>query len=155
MPCYGEVRMTDSPSYGLEEGPMKNVLFVCVHNSGRSQMAEALFNHYAAGTAMAYSAGTMPASRIGPLVSLVMGEKGIDISGQQPKMLSVEMLDRADRVITMGCGVEGACPAASVPTEDWGLDDPNGRPVEEVRQIRDTIEHKVKSLIEEISEEKK
>ena len=134
---------------------MKNVLFVCVHNSGRSQMAEALFNHYAAGTARAYSAGTMPVSRVDPVVSLVMKETGIDTSGQQPKLLTIEMLDSADRVITMGCAVEKACPAPTVPTEDWALDDPMGRPVDEVRQIRDTIEYKVKSLIEENSEEKK
>jgi len=132
---------------------MKNVLFVCVHNSGRSQMAEGLFNHYASGIAKAYSAGTSPASKIDPVVSLVMKERGIDISGQQPKMLTIEMLDSADRVITMGCGLEKACPAASVPTEDWALDDPEGKPVDEVRQIRDAIEYKVKALLEEISGE--
>jgi arsenate reductase (thioredoxin) len=138
----------------MQGAPVKKVLFVCVHNSGRSQMAEALFNRYAAGAATAYSAGTSPADRVNPVVSLVMRESGIDISGHQPKMLTIEMLDSADRVITMGCGVEQACPAAIVQTEDWMLDDPEGKPVDEVRKIRDAIESRVKTLIEEISEEK-
>jgi arsenate reductase (thioredoxin) len=130
---------------------MKKILFVCVHNAGRSQMAEAFFNHYAKGKAQAYSAGTHYASHINPTVIEAMREVGIDISNKRPKMLSLEMLGVADKVITMGCGVEGVCPASFVPTEDWQLEDPEGKPIDKVRAIRDEIETKVKKLIEDIS----
>lgn len=126
---------------------MKKVLFVCVHNSGRSQIAEAFFNHYAAGKAEAFSAGTQPASHVDQNVAKAMREIGIDISSRRPKALTAEMLDGADKVITMGCDVEGVCPAAFVPTEDWQLEDPEGKPTKKVRQIRDEIEAKVKKLI--------
>jgi arsenate reductase len=129
---------------------MKKILFVCVHNAGRSQMAEAFFNHYAKGKAQAFSAGTHYASRINPIVVEAMGERGIDISNKRPKMLTLEMLGVADKVISMGCGVEGVCPATFVPTEDWQLEDPEGKPIEQVRAIRDEIEAKVRTLIEEI-----
>jgi arsenate reductase len=79
-----------------------------------------------------------------------MGERGIDISNKRPKMLTLEMLGVADKVITMGCGVEGVCPASFVPTEDWQLEDPEGKSIEQVRAIRDEIETKVKKLVEEI-----
>lgn len=123
------------------------MLFVCVHNSGRSQMAEAFFNHYAAGQAKAFSAGTRPASHVDQTVVKAMRERGIDISSKRPKALTSEMLDGADRIITMGCGVEGVCPATFAPTEDWQLDDPEGQPIDKVREIRDEIENKVKKLI--------
>jgi protein-tyrosine-phosphatase len=129
---------------------MKKILFVCIHNSGRSQMAEAFFNHYAKGKAQAFSAGTHYASHIDPTVVEAMGERGIDISSKRPKMLTLEMLGVADKVITMGCGAEGVCPATFVPTEDWQLEDPEGKPIEQVRAIRDEIEAKVGTLIEEI-----
>jgi arsenate reductase len=129
---------------------MKKILFVCVHNAGRSQIAEAFFNHYAKGKAQAFSAGTHYASRINPIVVEAMGERGIDISNKRPKMLTLEMLGVADKVISMGCGVEGVCPATFVPTEDWQLEDPEGKPIEQVRAIRDEIEAKVRTLIEEI-----
>jgi len=129
---------------------MKKILFVCVHNAGRSQMAEAFFNHYAKGKAQAFSAGTHYASHINPIVVEAMGERGIDISNKRPKMLTLEMLGVADKVISMGCGMEGVCPATFVPTEDWQLEDPEGKPIEQVRAIRDEIEAKVKTLIEEI-----
>jgi arsenate reductase len=129
---------------------MKKILFVCVHNAGRSQMAESFFNHYAKGKAQAFSAGTHYASRIDPIVVQAMAERGIDISNKRPKMLTLEMLGVADKVISMGCGVEGVCPATFVPTEDWQLEDPEGKPIEQVRAIRDEIEAKVKTLIEEI-----
>jgi arsenate reductase len=128
---------------------MKQVLFVCVHNSGRSQMAEAFFNHYAAGRARAISAGTQPANHVDRNFVQAMKEIGIDISSSQAKALTSEMLDSADKVITMGCGVEGACPASFVPAEDWQLDDPEGQPIENVWEIRDEIEAKVKKLIRE------
>jgi protein-tyrosine-phosphatase len=127
---------------------MKKVLFVCVHNSGRSQMAEAFFEHYAAGKAEVFSAGTRPASHVDQTVVKTMREIGIDISSKRPKALTSEMLDSANRVITMGCSVEGVCPAAMVPTEDWQLEDPEGKPIEKVREIRNEIEAKVKTLLE-------
>jgi len=129
---------------------MKKILFVCVHNAGRSQIAEAFFNHYAKGKAQAFSAGTHYASHINPTVIAAMKEVGIDLSNKRPKMLSLEMLGVADKVISMGCGVEGVCPATYVPTEDWQLEDPEGKPIEKVRAIRDEIETRVKKLIEEI-----
>lgn len=128
---------------------MKNVLFVCVHNSGRSQMAEALFNHYAAGKARAFSAGTRPASHTDRTVVAAMKELGIDISSQRPKMLTTEMLENADKVVAMGCGVEGVCPASFTPVEDWEIEDPEGKPIEKVREIRDEIGARVRGLLEE------
>jgi protein-tyrosine-phosphatase len=112
-------------------------------------MAEAFFDHYAAGKAKAFSAGTRPASHVDQSVVKAMREIGIDISSKRPKALTLDMLDGADRVITMGCGVEGVCPATFVTTEDWQLEDPEGKPIEKVRQIRDEIEAKVKKLIRE------
>lgn len=126
---------------------MKNVLFVCVHNSGRSQMAEAFFNGIAQGKAVAISAGTQPAAQVNATVVAAMREVGIEIEDKQPKLLTADMLGDADRVITMGCSVEKACPAAFVPTEDWQLDDPAGKPIEKVRQIRDDVRDKVDQLI--------
>lgn len=128
---------------------MKNILFVCVHNSGRSQMAEAFFNRMANGRARGFSAGTQPADKVNPVVVEAMREVGIDVSNQKPKPLTLETLKVADRVITMGCGVEGVCPASFVPTEDWQLDDPEGKQIEQVRQIRDDVKAKVEELIKE------
>ncbi len=129
---------------------MKNVLFVCVHNSGRSQMAEAFFNHTTMGKLKGFSAGTKPAEKLNPLVVTVMGEVGINISHQEPKLLTPNMLEGVDRVITMGCGAEGVCPASFVPTEDWQLEDPEGKSIEEVRRIRDGVKARVEALIKEL-----
>lgn len=129
---------------------MKKVLFVCVHNSGRSQMAEAFFNQLAKGEAVATSAGTRPAAHVDRNVADAMCEVGIDIRQQRPKPLTFEMLESADRVITMGCGVEEVCPASFIPTEDWTLEDPEGKPIEKVRQIRDQIRVKVEVLVKEL-----
>jgi arsenate reductase len=128
---------------------VKKVLFVCVGNSGRSQMAEAFFNHLTKGKARAMSAGTNPASKVDPTVIELTKELGIDLSSHYPKKLTTEMLDEADKVITMGCGVEQACPAALVPTEDWGIDDPKGQPVEKMQDIRDQIKARVEKLLKE------
>jgi arsenate reductase len=128
---------------------VKKVLFVCVHNSGRSQIAEAFFNHLAKSKALATSAGTKPASQVNPTVVEAMLEVGIDLRNRKPKLLTLEMLENADRVITMGCSVEEVCPASFIPTEDWELEDPEGKPVEKVRQIRDEIKAKVEALIRE------
>ncbi len=113
-------------------------------------MAEAFLNKLAAGRARATSAGTEPAAAIDPTVVKVMGEVGIDISHQEPKMLTLEMVEQADKVITMGCGVEEVCPGTFVETEDWGLDDPKGQPLDKVRKIRKQIQTKVLELLAKI-----
>lgn len=133
---------------------MKTILFVCVHNSGRSQMAEALFNRLAGGKAGALSAGTQPADKVNQTVVEAMREVGIDISGNKPKGLTMEMVEKADKMITMGCGAEAGavCPANFIETEDWELEDPKGKSLEQVRKIRDEIQNRVKRLIEQISQ---
>ena len=134
---------------------MKTVVFVCVHNSGRSMMAEAFFNQMAKGRAKALSAGTQPGDRVNPTVLEAMKEVGIDISGNKPKMLTFEMVDGAERMITMGCGAEAGavCPASFIPTEDWALEDPKGKPLETVRKIRDEIKVRVSNLVQQILRE--
>ena len=130
---------------------MKKVLFICVHNSGRSQMAEAFFNRMAEGKATAISAGVEPGSGINPVVAQAMKEVGIDISQKMPKLLTQEMIDSSDLAITMGCMDEAqACPAVFVPSEDWGLTDPHGKPIEEVRPIRDEIRGRVEALLKRL-----
>jgi protein-tyrosine-phosphatase len=127
---------------------MKHVLFVCVENAGRSQMAEAFANHYGRGKLVASSAGIMLADRVNPLVVEVMKEKRIDISMNKPKLLTMKMAEDADQIITMGCSVEKFCPAPLLKNViDWGIDDPKGEPIEKVRKIRDAIETKVLELI--------
>jgi protein-tyrosine-phosphatase len=130
---------------------MKKVLFVCVHNAGRSQMAEGFFNRIAKGKAKGMSAGTEPSEKVNATMVEAMREVGIDIGRRKPKMLTLEMLENADRVIAMGCSVEKACPASFVPTEDWQLDDPEGKPIEQVRRIRDEIEARVGRLARELT----
>ena len=129
---------------------MRKILFVCVHNAGRSQMAEAFFNQLAKGKARGFSAGTQLADKVNPVVVETMSEVGIDISRRKPKLLTLKMLEDADRVITMGCGVEGVCPASFVSTEDWQLEDPEGKTIERVRQIRDEVKARVEGLIKEL-----
>jgi arsenate reductase len=115
-------------------------------------MAEAFFRRAVNGKAEVFSAGTSPADKVNPTVVEAMREVGIDISKQKPKLLTIEMLENADRVITMGCGVEGVCPASFVPTEDWNIEDPEGKSIEKVRQIRDIIKSKVEQLVKELDE---
>ena len=134
-------------SLGLSYFAMKEVLFICVHNSGRSQMAEAFFNQMSQGKAAAVSAGTEPAAQVNSTVLTAMREVGIEIGDKRPKLLTAEMLESVDRVITMGCNAAQACPASSVPAEDWELDDPEGKPMAKVRQIRDQIKIKVDGLV--------
>jgi arsenate reductase len=129
---------------------MKKILFVCLHNSGRSQMAEAFFNQLTKGNAMAISAGTQPAAQVNPTVVAAMRELGMEIGNQKPKSLTLEMMESADRVITMGCNVAETCPASFIPTEDWELDDPEGKSIEETRQIRDQIKTRVEVLVKEL-----
>jgi arsenate reductase (thioredoxin) len=131
---------------------MKTILFVCVHNSGRSQMAEAFFNKLAGGKAQAISAGTQPADKVNPVVVEAMREAGINISGNKPKMLTFDMVEKAERMITMGCGAEteAVCPASFIETEDWALEDPKGKSLEQVRKIRDDIKERVNKLVKEV-----
>ena len=129
------------------------VLFVCVHNAGRSRMAEAFFNQLAGDRYEGRSAGTEPAGSPHPEVVEAMAEVGVELPGGPGTMLTQEMTDEAVRVIGMGCAVEEACPALRVPLEDWELDDPKGKSQEEVAEIRDRIEMKVRNLVAQLDRE--
>jgi len=129
---------------------LPNILFVCVHNSGRSQMAEVFFNRIAEGKAKAYSAGTQPADEVKHVVVEAMREVGIDITGNKPKPLTPDILEQANVVVTVGCGTDGVCPASFVETENWELEDPAGKPLTDVARIRDEIRAKVAELLERI-----
>ncbi|MEX2430628.1 MAG: arsenate reductase ArsC [Dehalococcoidia bacterium] len=136
---------------------MADVLFVCVHNAGRSQMAKVLFNRLAEAHGVnlrAESAGTEPAAHVHENVATVMREEGIDLAGEWPQLMTNEMVEQARRVITMGCAVDAkACPAVFLKdVEDWGLPDPAGQPLEQTRAIRDTIRHRVERLLDELAE---
>jgi arsenate reductase len=125
------------------------VLFVCVHNAGRSQMAAALLEHRSQGRVLVRSAGSAPASGVNPAVVQVMDELGIDLTQAFPKPLTTEALQASDVVITMGCG--DACPVFPGKRYlDWQLDDPAGQPVEVVRRIRDEIDNRVRGLVAEL-----
>ena len=131
---------------------MATVLFVCLHNAGRSQMSAALFERAAGGRHQALSAGTTPASRVHPEVVEVMHELGIDLSGHTPRKLTHDLAEQADVVVTMGCGDE--CPY--LPGKryvDWDLPDPKGRPLDEVRATRDDIAQRVRALVTELDRE--
>jgi arsenate reductase (thioredoxin) len=126
------------------------VLFVCVHNAGRSQMAAALLDHHAAGRVRVRSAGSAPADEINPAVVAAMAEVGLDVSKEFPKPLTGDAVRAADVVITMGCG--DACPVFPGKRYlDWELTDPAGRPVEEVRPIREEIDARVRALLAELA----
>jgi arsenate reductase len=127
------------------ENPTRYVLFVCNHNAGRSQMAQAIFERYGPADVRAESAGTKPAPAIWPPVVEVMHEIGLDLSGRTPKKLTVEMQQHANWAVTMGCG--DACPYVPSIVEEWGIPDPAGKPLEEVRAIRDQIQQQVRELI--------
>ncbi len=114
-------------------------------------MAEAFLNKLAMSRVRATSAGTEPAEVVDPVVVTAMGEVGIDISHRKPKKLTAEMIEQVDKVITMGCSVEGVCPATFIETEDWALEDPKSKPIQKIRQIREQIQAKVLKLLEEIS----
>ena len=129
---------------------MKRILFVCVENAGRSQMAEAFANYYGRGMLIVSSAGNKPADKVNPVVVEAMKEKGIDISMNKPKLLTFQMAQDADLIVTMGCDDQGICPGPFFkPTVDWKLEDPKGKLIEEVREIRDEIERRVQNLIAE------
>ena len=125
------------------------VLFVCLHNAGRSQMSEALFDRAATGRHQARSAGTTPAESVHPAVVAVMNELGIDLSPRIPQLLTRELAEWADVVVTMGCGDQ--CPfVPGVRYIDWELPDPAGRPIDEVRDTRDEIDRRVQRLLAEL-----
>jgi arsenate reductase (thioredoxin) len=144
------------PTHPEEAGPcpsaikeVPEVLFVCVHNAGRSQMAAALLDHHARGKVHVRSAGSDPGDQINPAVVAAMDEWGIDLSQEFPKPLTDEFVTAADAVITMGCG--DACPIyPGKRYEDWTLDDPAGQPVEVVRRIRDDLDLRVQQLLAEL-----
>jgi arsenate reductase (thioredoxin) len=128
---------------------VSTVLFVCLHNAGRSQMSQALFERAADGRHEALSAGTTPAERVHPEVVEAMRELDIELAGRKPRALTRELAEQADVVVTMGCG--DACPY--IPGKrylDWDLPDPKGRPLDEVRATRDEIERRVRELAEEL-----
>jgi arsenate reductase (thioredoxin) len=130
---------------------MRYVLFVCTHNAGRSQMAQAFFERLAPPDLRAESAGQEPAQEIWPNVIEAMSEIGIDISGRKPKKIDVEMQLHSDKAITLNC--QGTCPYVIGGIEDWEVEDPAGQPLEKVREIRDDIERRVLDLIEHRAEE--
>jgi protein-tyrosine-phosphatase len=126
-----------------------NALFVCLHNAGRSQMSQALFERAAEGRHGSRSAGTTPGDRVHPEVLEVMSELGIDLSDRQPRLLATEDAEWADVVVTMGCGDE--CPfVPGTRYVDWDLPDPKGQPIETVRSTRDEIATRVSALAEEL-----
>ncbi|WP_303709221.1 MULTISPECIES: arsenate reductase ArsC [Microbacterium] len=126
-----------------------SVLFVCVHNAGRSQMAAGFLRHLAGDRIEVRSAGSMPAAAINPVAVAAMAEVGIDITAEQPKVLTTEAVQASDVVITMGCG--DACPFfPGTRYEDWVLDDPAGQGIDAVRPIRDDIRGRIETLVSEL-----
>jgi protein-tyrosine-phosphatase len=128
---------------------MVTVLFICVHNAGRSQMAEGIFNSLSSERHHAISAGNQPSIQVNPVVVQAMLEIGIDISGNRPKKLTSEMALHADLAITMGCGPD-VCPVVGGEMREWEIEDPHGKPIEAVRVIRDDILLRVKALLNEL-----
>ena len=127
---------------------MKKVLFVCVENAGRSQIAEGFFKKLAPSEYEGISAGTIPVSEINPLAIKAMKEVDIDISDNKSKLVTNEMIEESDSVVNMGCMNKESCPALFVEEiDDWDIEDPKGKSIEDVRRIRDSIELKVKELV--------
>ena len=126
-----------------------SVLFVCIHNAGRSQMAAGFLSALAGGAVEVRSAGSTPADSVNPVAVAAMAELGIDIASEQPKVLTTEAVQSSDVVVTMGCG--DTCPFyPGKRYEDWELDDPAGQPIEKVRPIRDEIRARVLTLLDEL-----
>lgn len=131
----------------------KTILFVCVENAGRSQMAEGFFNKYAPKGYRAVSAGTKPAGQVSPLAVQAMKEAGIDIGRQWSKIITDDMIRGSAKAVNMGCMDRSDCPLLFLNNPlDWGVEDPKGRPIEEVRKIRDEIERRVKELAENLEQ---
>jgi len=132
---------------------MKKILFVCVENAGRSQMAEAFFRKYMPKGFEAISAGTKPSTQVNPIVLQAMKEINIDIENQTPKNISQQIIDESEMAINMGCIDKESCPTLFVKDIlDWQIPDPKGKPIEEVRKIRDQIKTKVMILIKSLEE---
>lgn len=135
----------------LKHEPKKSVLFVCVQNAGRSQIAEGFFKKYAPKEYEAISAGTMPVSEINPFAVQVMSEVGIDISTQKSKEITEDMIRNSSKIVNMGCMDKQSCPTLFLQNLiDWNIEDPKDKPIEIVREIRDEIEHRVKELVANI-----
>jgi arsenate reductase (thioredoxin) len=133
----------------------KTILFVCIQNAGRSQMAVGFFRKYAPKDFETISAGTVPISQINPIAVEVMKEVGIDISSQKPKDLTEDMMRNATTIINMGCMDDKFCPALFVPKMiDWGIEDPKDKPIDKVREIRDEIEKRILEIIESTKDNK-
>ena len=129
----------------------KNVLFVCVENAGRSQMAEAFFKKFAKNRFNVISAGTSPSSNLNPIVVSVMEEIGIDLKNQNPQLLSSSMIENSNKTVNMGCMDKESCPSLFVKDiENWNIDDPKGKSIEDVRKIRDQIEKDVLNLLDSL-----
>ena len=129
----------------------KNILFVCVENAGRSQMAEAFFKKYAKNQFHVISAGTSPSSHLNPVVVSVMNELGIDLENQKPQLLSSSMIEDSNKTVNMGCMDKESCPSLFVKdVDDWNIEDPKGKSIEDVRKIRDQIKNDVLSLLNSI-----
>jgi arsenate reductase len=129
----------------------KNVLFVCVENTGRSQMAEAFFKKYAKNQFNVISAGTSPSSHLNPVVVSVMNELGIDLENQKPQLLSSSMIENSNKTVNMGCMDKESCPSLFVKdVDDWNIKDPKGKSIEDVRKIRDQIKNDVLNLLNSI-----
>ena len=126
----------------------KNILFVCVENAGRSQMAEAFFKKYAKNSFNVISAGTCPSPNLNPAVVSAMNEIGIDLKNQQPQLLSTSMIKNSNKTVNMGCMDKESCPSLFVKgVDDWNMDDPKGKSLDDVRKIRDQIKHSVLNLL--------
>jgi arsenate reductase len=132
----------------------KTILFVCVENAGRSQMAEGFFRKYAPEGYEPISAGTKPTSQINPIVVQAMSEIGVEIKQQKPKDITEDMMRNSTKIINMGCMDKSFCPTLFIPSLiDWGIEDPKGKPIEQVREIRDDIEQRVKQLVTNLTED--
>ncbi len=140
------------PNRKQQQQQEKVVLFVCVENAGRSQMAEGFFNRrYAPEGYRAISAGTRPASQINPLAVQAMNEIGIDISSQKSKIITEDMIKSSEKSVNMGCIDKTECPMLFINNViDWGIEDPKGKPIEKVREIRDEIERRVKEIAQSL-----
>ena len=133
----------------------KNILFVCVENAGRSQMAEAFFKKFAKNRFNVISAGTSPSSNLNPIVVSVMEEIGIDLKNQNPQLLSSSMIENSNKTVNMGCMDKESCPSLFVKdVENWNIDDPKGKSIEDVRKIRDQIEKDVLNLLDSLESDR-
>ena len=130
---------------------VRTILFVCVGNAGRSQMAEAIFNRLAPSGFRGISAGTMPAKEVNPLAIEALRQIGVDASGYKPKLVSPDMVREAERIVTMGCEASNFCPAKFLPkVEDWNIEDPKDKTLQQIISIRETIRERVEGLIREL-----